>query len=466
MDIYKLANEIISDQRIIEEPSGPVTERRLALDKNLYYSNELLKIDFSKPLCKGYNISETCNPVSCRLIIFFTDTLIPYFINNVNKTNNSQLIIQNFSAVFNFIFYLIFDKFNFNEKKWIVQQINKLFEKLSKKTDVDFFRTCICINFEKLVVKDTNNNFGMMISIKENYLNESSKNYPSDVLLEELKKVLDRCLSFWKIVNSESLKGEKFIDFLTTSFSLDNEKENEFIMFSPIRVFPNQIQLFPIKEDIGTIIFYLFADWKELMYFYAQGLLSGTAAIDIQIPDLFNKITFDKIYKRIGEKLTKYPKIINNHSLLTKFIFCSYIFIALQCFELFPKDKKYPETYDEIFTMFSNNKDKDGIDKIKEEIYKPNPSYPSYPINKSLYNFFVPVGGKSGMPKEYPPLSVSRPTGPPPFPVSRPTGPPPFPASTDLAKAPGGEAVINKRGGGSIKKRIFKKPKKTIRKTN
>ena len=94
--------------------------------------------------------------------------------------------------------------------------------------------------------------------------------------------------------------------------------------------------------------------------------------------------------------------------------------------------------------MFSNNKDKDGIDKIKEEIYKPNPSYPSYPINKSLYNFFVPVGGKSGMPKEYPPLSVS----------------------TDLAKAPGGEAVINKRGGGSIKKRIFKKPKKTIRKTN
>jgi hypothetical protein len=197
------------------------------------------------------------------------------------------------------------------------------------------------------------------------------------------------------------------------------------------------------------------------MYYYTTRVTDGTVDIGIYITAAFKEITFDKIYDRIGKKLKEDPKIINKsipqniyHSLLTKFIFCSYIFIALQCFELFPKDKKYPETYDEIFTMFSNNKDKDGIDKIKEEIYKPNPSYP---INKSLYNFFVPVGGKSGMPKEYPPL-----------PVSTPTTPPPFPVSTDLArfKPPGGEAVINKRGGGSIKKKIFKKPKKTIRKTN
>ena len=33
----------------------------------------------------------------------------------------------------------------------------------------------------------------------------------------------------------------------------------------------------------------------------------------------------------------------------------------LQNCNVFPKNKKYPETYDEIFTMFSNNK-KDDID--------------------------------------------------------------------------------------------------------
>jgi hypothetical protein len=44
----------------------------------------------------------------------------------------------------------------------------------------------------------------------------------------------------------------------------------------------------------------------------------------------------------------------DNIQLINKFMISSYIFIILQSCGIFPKNKKYPETYDEIFTMFSN----------------------------------------------------------------------------------------------------------------
>jgi hypothetical protein len=73
----------------------------------------------------------------------------------------------------------------------------------------------------------------------------------------------------------------------------------------------------------------------------------------------------------IGANLS--PAVI---MLINKFIFCSYIFIILQSCNIFPKNKKYPETYDEIFTMFSND-----ISKLNE-------------INMATtqtHNFFLPV---------------------------------------------------------------------------
>jgi hypothetical protein len=455
MDIYNLAKEkLIEDIRI----NNNTDDAGLLSDKHIkkYFENvdEFFKLRGN--IFKGFGISETCNPVSCRLIIFFTDTLIPYFINNIKKDKYASITIKTFSVVFNFIFYLIFDKFDFNEKKWIAQQINTI-EKLINESDINYFKKNICINFEELRVKNViDNNFSFSISNKEKYLNKSSKYYTNDVLLEELKKVLDRCLTFWKIINEnkdesqliQSLISEGAQHKFSTYFDSAN-RENRSIMLSPIMVNPDKIKLFPIKEYDGTIIFNIFSDIEELKFLFGNESdmrYPGSSDLGDDITNFFTEITFKKISERINQQLIdmKAPSPTNTVAdLLAKIIFCFYTFIMLQLNYVFPKNKKYPETYDEIFTMFSNNT-KYNIDTIKSIIY-------TTPINKTYYDFFVPT-----LPLSAPSASSVLPSAPS--------------ASSVLPSAPSASSVLpsasSEKRGGSIKKRILKKPKKTIRKTN
>lgn len=429
MDIYTLAQEII-------QRTGPIKEN---------YKEEFLKIKkFDNPLFKGYSISETCNPVSCRLIIFFTDTLIPYFINNINIQSDkiTRKIISNFTAVFNFIFYLIFDKYEYNEKNWIVQQINTILKGL-KQENIEFFKQDICISFEKVpLVKDIKNcNFIMKINSDDTYLNNNFLNnnfyYVDDMLLEELKKVLNRCLSFWEI--HVKVAGVEDMDY---TYRIDDDLTYDEIHFSPIIVLPDKIQIFPINKDTGTILFYLFSDYKALNY-----MISEDSKLDVnkKIAEIFKNSA--SIVKQINDRLNQIGITINHNAidLIKKFISCSYIFLALQNYNVFPKNKKYPETYDEIFTMFSNNKDKDKITAIKNMIY-------TTPINQSYYDFFVPA---VGMKKALSPPASSV--------ILKPSSQPPFVVQSHVKVNPGGDAIIKKNSGGSIKKKIFKKPKKTIR---
>jgi hypothetical protein len=271
MDIYKTSTEIIEFYKQFYSSGKTITqEQRTTVDKDRAQNqyNKFKQINFSEPLFKGYSISESCNPVSCRLIIFFTDTLVPYFIKNIISNNDARIVevILNFTAVFNFIFYLIFDNYEYNEKKWIVQQINTLLKGLSTQENIDFLKKNICISFEEephVKITDKNCNFIMQISEEE-----SSPYYVDNMLLEELKKVLKRCLSFWKIDNlTYQLDDANKVD-INNTYKIDADNK---IYFSPICLdTPNQIQLFPIQKDIGNMIFNIFSDYDILRGFTKQ----------------------------------------------------------------------------------------------------------------------------------------------------------------------------------------------------
>jgi len=283
----------------------------------------------------------------------------------------------------------------------------------------------------------------MKINSKDTYLKYNFY-HVDDMLLEELKKVLNRCLSFWEI--HVKVAG---VEDMNYTYRIEDEITYDEIHFSPIIVVPDKIQIFPINKDIGTILFNLFSDQETLLNMMQK---KSQSEVNKQLKYVFNiSGSIETVINNELEKMrvNRDPRDIQ---LIKKFIFCSYIFIVLQNCNVFPKNKKYPETYDEIFTMFSEDKDK--ITTIKNMIY-------TTPINQSYYDFFVPA--VSLQKALSPPASsvLSKPSS------LLPSTPPPFSVSTDVArlKPPGGEAVINKRGGGSIKKKILKKPKKTIRNT-
>ena len=109
MDIYKTSDEIIKfySKNYKEQEDHLSVDQQRAQYVYDNYQQQLMQTNFNEPLFKGYTISETCNPVSCRLIIFFTDTLVPYFIKNIVSRNTKKIdkVILNFTAVFNFIFF-------------------------------------------------------------------------------------------------------------------------------------------------------------------------------------------------------------------------------------------------------------------------------------------------------------------------------------------------------------------------
>jgi hypothetical protein len=351
MDIYKTSTEIIQLYRSQYSPEKDKTlaDKERALNEYNQLQDKFKQINFSEPLFKGYSISESCNPVSCRLIIFFTDTLVPYFIKNIISNDDAQIVqvILNFTAVFNFIFYLIFDKYEYNEKKWIVQQINTLLKGLSTQKNIDFFKQNICISFEEQpIVKITDKNCNFIMQISEE---ESNPYYVDDVLLEELKKVLKRCLPFWKIGRYDKAEALKGIDY-TYKIGVNETKYSE-IHFSPICLdTPNQIQLFPIQKDIGNTIFRIFSNYDTLF-----AMTKPSKTVLAKINSLLSRKTEIEAYTQTVISSIKELKLTpHDIELINKFLVCSYVFIILQIFNIFPKNKKYPETYDEIFTMFSN----------------------------------------------------------------------------------------------------------------
>jgi len=79
----------------------------------------------------GYNATNTCNPVTARLIIFYNDKLFPflkkYYISSPAgspEAPTNTLVIEVFIFFFQLIFYQNFYQYNDNEQTWLSNQVN------------------------------------------------------------------------------------------------------------------------------------------------------------------------------------------------------------------------------------------------------------------------------------------------------------------------------------------------------
>jgi hypothetical protein len=126
------------------------------------------------------------------------------------------------------------------------------------------------------------------------------------------------------------------------------------IVFSPICLYPpNEIQLFPIQKDIGNTIFRIFSNYDTL-----KMVMSQDFAVNSEIDKVSKqKQQIEEYTKTVISSIKELKLTHDDIELINKFLVSSYVFIILQSRDVFPKNKKYPETYDEIFTMFSNIND-------------------------------------------------------------------------------------------------------------
>ena len=274
----------------------------------------------------GPNITQTCNPVTGRLIIFFTDILMPFYLNSIiiSKTSGEAPLTVTFNLIFNFIFYHIFNEYSENEKKWVIQQINTILNKLPEKYH-DIFKKSICINLETtpFEVKEFSElNFVVVLDKTDVEQNK---------IIEELKRVMKRCLPFWKIETG--------------------------------RIFPCDFQ--PSDTNYKIVSSFYFNTSTD------SGLFLVPIQVNIKSPEPMNeKLAYDLFYslinfenlKSINTDTQNFMELFQSQRLIreesksksnTSFI------ILLICLKIkYPEINKkihfYPETYDEMYTLFSN----------------------------------------------------------------------------------------------------------------
>ena len=301
------------------------------------YPEQFKKINLNEPLFKGYDITQNCNPLSCRLIIFFTDILIPYFIQNIFEKTQETKVIANFTAIFNFIFYLIFDNYEINEKKWIVLQIIEILKVFDNEQTpvstkkIDFVKK-LCISLESQIVDNSVCNLKM---IRDSPLNDISK--INNHLYFELIQVLQNCVPFWSLIKNIYIKEE-----------LDNT-----IVLNPIIIDPQYIIIYPVKKDIGIKIFNYFADSSILKRLHQNS--NERITLNYNICNDIRDYNIKKI-KQLHLGLNTNAELKLAH-LITRIIIGFYIFYILETLQLVKNDQNYPETFDELFTVFSPNDD-------------------------------------------------------------------------------------------------------------
>jgi exosome complex RNA-binding protein Csl4 len=89
----------------------------------------------------GYNATDTCNPVTARLIIFYNDKLFPflkkYYVQSSQRPEipTNILVIQVFIFFFQLIFYQNFYKYNDNEQTWLANQVNMIENNIIKNSN-------------------------------------------------------------------------------------------------------------------------------------------------------------------------------------------------------------------------------------------------------------------------------------------------------------------------------------------
>jgi hypothetical protein len=89
----------------------------------------------------GYNATDTCNPVTARLIIFYNDKLVPflkkYYVQSTQRPESptNYSITQVFIFFFQLIFYQNFYKYNDNEKTWLANQVSMIENNIIKNFD-------------------------------------------------------------------------------------------------------------------------------------------------------------------------------------------------------------------------------------------------------------------------------------------------------------------------------------------
>jgi hypothetical protein len=313
---------------------------------------KLTSIDFNKPLFSGPDVSAKCNPVTGRLIIFFTDILMPFFLNNITKPETfegeTNMFNATFSTIFNFIFYHTFDEYSENEKKWVIQQINIILSKLPQKYHA-IFKQYICINLDATpfeVKRLKGGDFG--VKLHKDSVHQTK-------LIEEFKKVMKRCLPFWKIVdNKDSINCDAKPINPTEWNIFSSQTQNNFLYLIPIKLIPSGI---PIKKEIAEVIFYTIGNFSKIESVIMQKTSTATFLQIFQDP---TSILFPKKKNNERDPDEEMPEMIFMKLL---------IILKIKYQEIGKKIQFYPETYDEMYTLFSYIP-QTTIDQILDDIKK------------------------------------------------------------------------------------------------
>jgi hypothetical protein len=276
----------------------------------------------------------------------------------------NKIIILTFTCMFNFIFYHLYQLYSEKEQAWVIQQINTILIKLPHGYH-DMFEKCICISFKNLEVKmresETFKYCNFIIKITD------SKHQVK--LLDEFKKVMKRCLPFWKIkdpIDDGTINQETNINMRSSTYI-----NNKYIFLQPISINVSLINYIPKKSNYmkDFIEKYLYVKMNKLFQM------------------LFSNNSFAEIYQEISIQIKS--KVVPTEDIkLSLFHFLLFlIFLKVKYPEIDKKINFYPETYDEYYTLFSNIS-QNTIDEICNncESFK-------LPREK-MYSSLIPLGPK------------------------------------------------------------------------
>jgi hypothetical protein len=253
--------------------------------------------------------------------------------NNYPNTVNI-IIIFTFTCIFNFIFLHLFEEYSENEKKWVLQQINTILNRLPKNYHDDF-KQYICIDLKESQVKSDLNKCNFRIP-KVNY-------DPQIKLFDDFKKVMNYCLPFWYIYKSG--QPSKCPDVLN-SYDMD-----DYILLTPIKV----IQCAPpLRSNFAKI---LYMSLYELIR--NSDIDKGIDNFDLNRFNLY--IDTDNLYykalKRLNLQNPKKEKLIYFLKIFKKL---TILWLTINTEEFQPdsqpsKNFIYPETYDQMYSLFNIN---------------------------------------------------------------------------------------------------------------
>jgi len=286
--------------------------------KNINPSLSSIKLEdftkYYKPY-NGYNATNTCNPVTARLIIFYNEELLPflknYFVSSqaqsVNPTNS--FIIQVFIFFFQLIFYNNFYQYNDNEQKWLSNQVNMIEKNIIKQdTNLNLFKEGTkFVNILDFKNKNVKNETNPVNNYIYGTVNELFKKSSPSSLSEPFKNLF---LNFMKVINKYyksyyNLYFGVFYNYFHETNTLQNGEN-----IPPILIEINKYNK-PLGKNVLELIQKLKNHCKDGTF------VSKSANLKIQFPELaslIDKICNDENSHELPKPQTTWDEIFENSS--------------------------------------------------------------------------------------------------------------------------------------------------------